>query len=125
MFGGYMNFHFNKVTKKLTLVRKQPWQGLGNNVAESILLWTYNYKPEVMLLNDPQVYPWIQDYAYALVMMSIGQAREKFSTIAGPQGGTSLNGQALKAEGQALLDKLDEDIKLYQDGGMPLTWITG
>jgi len=81
MFGGYMNFHFNKVTKKLTLVRKQPWQGLGNNVAESILLWTYNYKPEVMLLNDPQVYPWIQDYAYALVMMSIGQAREKFSQI--------------------------------------------
>lgn len=125
MFGGYMNFHFNKVTKKLTLVRKQPWQGLGNHVAESILLWTYNYKPEVMLLNDPQVYPWIQDYAYALVMMSIGQAREKFSTIAGPQGGTSLNGQALKAEGQALLDKLDEDIKLYQDGGMPLTWICG
>jgi hypothetical protein len=58
-------------------------------------------------------------------MMSIGQAREKFATIAGPQGGTTLNGAALKAEGQALLDKLDEEIKNYVDGGSPLTWITG
>lgn len=125
MFGGYMNFTFNKVSKKLTIVRKQPWQGLHNQASESLLLWIYNYKPDVMLLNDPQVFPWIQDYAYALVMMSIGQAREKFSTIAGPQGGTTLNGQALKAEGQALLDKLDEEIKLYVDGGAPLTWIVG
>jgi hypothetical protein len=36
-----------------------------------------------------------------------------------------LNGTALKAEGQALLDKLDEEIRLYMDGGVPLTWITG
>lgn len=125
MFGGYMNFTFNKVSKKLTLVRKQPWQGLGNTASESILLWTYNYKPDVMLLNDPQVFPWIQDYAYALTMMSIGQAREKFGSIAGPQGGTTLNGQALKSEGQALLDKLDEEIKNYVDGGAPLTWVIG
>jgi hypothetical protein len=58
-------------------------------------------------------------------MMSIGQAREKFASIAGPQGGTTLNGTALKAEGQALLDKLDEEIGLFVDGGMPMTWITG
>ena len=79
----------------------------------------------MMLLNDPQAFPWIQDYAYALVMMSIGQAREKFATINGPQGGTTLNGTALKTEGQALLDKLEEDIRNYVDGGMPMTWITG
>ena len=58
-------------------------------------------------------------------MISIGQAREKFSQIAGPQGGGSLNGAALKAEGQTLLDKLDAEISSYADGGMPLTWITG
>jgi hypothetical protein len=57
--------------------------------------------------------------------MSIGQAREKFASIAGPQGGTTLNGTALKTEGQALLDKLDEDIKNFADGGQPLTWVTG
>ena len=127
MFGGFMNFTWNKVTKKLTLIRKQPFNGKNqtDNIAESLLLWVYNYKPDIMLLNDPQVFPWIQDYAYALTMMSIGQAREKFASIAGPQGGTSLNGTALKQEGQVLLDKLDEEIKNYVDGGQPLTWVTG
>jgi hypothetical protein len=127
MFGGYIQFTFNRVSKKLTITRKIPGQGANydENNSESVLLHIDNYKPDVMLLNDPQAFPWIQDYALALVMMSVGQAREKFATIAGPQGGTSLNGTALKAEGQALLDKLDEEIRLYMDGGVPLTWITG
>lgn len=126
MFGGFMNFYWNKVTKKLTLVRKHPFGGANNTAeSESVMLHVFNTKPDIMLLNDPQVFPWIQDYAYALVMLSIGNAREKFASIAGPQGGTTLNGQALKAEGQALLDKLDQEINLYMDGGQPLTWITG
>jgi hypothetical protein len=58
-------------------------------------------------------------------MMSIGQAREKFGSIAGPQGGTTLNGTALKAEAKELIDKLDEDLKNFVDGGQPLTWIMG
>jgi hypothetical protein len=127
MFGGFMNFTWNKVTKKLTLARKIPWGGIQGTeiVKESVLLWTYNYKPDIVLLNDPQAFPWIQDYAYALTMMSIGQAREKFGQIAGPQGGTTLNGTALKTEGQALLDKLDEEIRMYVDGGQPMWWIMG
>ena len=127
MFGGFLNFTWNKVTKKLTLVRKIPFGGIQGSdiVKESVLLWTYNYKPDIVLMNDPQAFPWIQDYAYALTSISIGQAREKFATIAGPQGGTTLNGTALKQEGQVLLDKLDEDIKNYVDGGQPMWWITG
>jgi len=127
MFGGYMNYHWNKTTHKLTIVRKVPFQQTNYDTtqAESVLLHIDNYKPDQMLLSDHTAFPWIQDYAYALVMISIGQAREKFATIAGPQGGTTLNGTALKAEGQALLDKLDEDIKNYVDGGTPLTWIIG
>jgi hypothetical protein len=127
MFGGYIQFTFNRVTKKLTITRKMPWQSTSysQDFNESVLLHIDNYKPDVMLLNDRHAFPWIQDYAYALTMMSIGQAREKFASIAGPQGGTTLNGTALKAEGQALLDKLDEEIGLFVDGGMPMTWITG
>jgi hypothetical protein len=133
MFGGYMNFTWNRVTKKLSVVRKMPYgyagstggAGVTGDQFESVLLWITNYKPDVVLLNDNMCFPWIQDYALALVMISIGQAREKFASIAGPQGGTSLNGTALKQEGQALLDKLDDEIKRYVDGGQPLTWITG
>ena len=125
MFGGFMNFTWNKVTKKLTIVRKVPFAGTEDKPRESVLLWTFNYKPDQMLLNDPQAFPWIQDYAYALTAISIGQAREKFATIAGPQGGTTLNGSAIKQEGLALLEKLDEEIKLYMDGGQPMWWVNG
>jgi hypothetical protein len=58
-------------------------------------------------------------------MISIGNAREKFASIAGPGGGTSLNGQTLKQEGAELLKELDEQIKNYVDGGQPLTWVMG
>ena len=127
MFGGWIHYTFNKVTKKLTMTRKIPFfgQNYRDNISESVLLHIDNYKPDQMLLADNTALPWVQDYALAFVMISIGNAREKFASIAGPQGGTTLNGTALKAEGQAILDKLDEDIKNYVDGGMPLTWITG
>jgi hypothetical protein len=55
----------------------------------------------------------------------IGEAREKFSTIAGPQGGGTLNGSAMKAEGQAQMDGLIEQLKMYVDGSQPLTWVIG
>jgi hypothetical protein len=48
----------------------------------------------------------------------LGEARSKFATIAGPQGGSTLNGDALKQEAQAELDKLEEDLKLQVAGGM-------
>jgi hypothetical protein len=57
--------------------------------------------------------------------MIIGEAREKFASIAGPQGGTSLNGAAMKAEGQAALDRCLEDLKLYVDASQPLTFVIG
>ena len=42
-----------------------------------------------------------------------------------PQGGTSLNGDALKAEAQVELDKLDEELRNYVDGSDPLSFIIG
>jgi hypothetical protein len=127
MFGGYIQFSWNKTTKKLTLTRKIPFfgQNFNEHISESVLLHIDNYKPDQMLLNDNTALPWIQDYALAFVMISIGNAREKFATIAGPQGGSSLNGSQLKTEGQALMERLDLDIANYVDGGTPLTWVTG
>jgi hypothetical protein len=127
MFGGYMNFTFNPVTKKLTIVRKMPNQGLNPDLTqqESILLWVFNTKPDQMILNDPYSFPWIQEYAYSFAKRILGEAREKFSQIAGPQGGTTLNGATLKSEAQAEMEKLEEELKTYVDGSQPLTWVTG
>ena len=78
-----------------------------------------------MIFNDPQAFPWIQEYAYSFAKRILGQAYSKFSSIAGPQGGTSLNGSTMVQEAQAEMDKLEEDLKTYVDGSQPLTWITG
>jgi hypothetical protein len=127
MFGGYMNYTFNPVTKKLTIVRKMPWQGANPDLTqqESVLLWIFNSKPDSMIFNDAQAFPWIQEYAYSFAKRILGQAYSKFSQIAGPQGGASLNGAAMVAEAQVEMEKLEQDLKEYVDGSQPLTWITG
>jgi hypothetical protein len=61
----------------------------------------------------------------ATCKLIIGEAREKFGTIAGPQGGGTLNGAAMKSEAQMSMDKLVEDLKNYVDGSQPLSWVIG
>lgn len=119
MFGAYMNYTFNPVTKKLQLVRDP--KGTGENV----LLWTYNLKPEINLLSDFQISQWIRDYMVANCKMIIGEAREKFGTIAGPQGGGTLNGAAMKSEAKEAMTALEDQLKNYMDGSQPLTWVIG
>jgi len=119
MFGAYMNYTFNPVTKKLQLIRDP--KGTG----EAVLLWTYNLKPEVNLLQDFQIKQWIRNFMYGNCKLIIGEAREKFGSINGPQGPTTLNGTAMKAEGMAIMEKCLEDLKNYVDASAPLTWVIG
>lgn len=119
MFGGYLNYTFNPVTKKLQLIRDP--KGTG----EEVLLWTYNLRPEINLLSDFQISQWIRDYMLAACKMMVGEAREKFGSYAGPQGGSQLNGQQLKTEAQAAMDRCIEDLKMYVDASQPLYWVIG
>ena len=119
MFGGYINYTWNPVTKRLQLIRDPRGNG------ETVLLWTYNLRPEITLLSDFQISQWFRDYMVGAAKYIIGEAREKFQNIAGPQGGSSLNGAQMKSEGQAMMDKGIEDLKLYVDGSQPLTFVIG
>jgi hypothetical protein len=119
MFGAYINYTWNAVTKKLQIVRDP--KGTGENV----LLWTYNLKPEFNLLQDFQISQWIRDYMVASCKMMIGEAREKYQQIAGPQGGSSLNGTAMKSEAQTQIDALLLQLVNYIDGSAPITWVIG
>lgn len=103
----------------------QIWSNLTDVPAETVLLQVYNKKPDSMLLNDHMIFPWLQEYSYSFAKRILGEGRSKFAQIAGPQGGSTLNGDALKAEAQAEMDKLEEELKTYVDGSAPLTWITG
>ena len=119
MFGGYVIFTFNPVTKEIKFVRD--FKGTG----EQILLWTDNMKPEITLLQDPSIANWITSWTLAQCKMMIGEAREKFASIAGPGGGSSLNGQSMKAEAKELFAELIDELKRYVDWSQPLTWIQG
>jgi len=132
MFGGFLNYTFNPTTKKLTIVRKMPYgyggstgYDNGQNPYESVLLWIDNIKPDSMILSDTYSFPWIQEYAYAFSKRLLGQAYSKFAQIAGPQGGTSLNGAAMISEANEEMTRLEYEIVNYVDNGRPLTWVTG
>jgi len=116
MFGSDLNFVFNPTTHTLT-VQQRPY------ASEQVLVWMYNYRPDFNLLSDVYAGQWLKDYALANAKMMLGQAREKFSQIAGPQGASAL-GQ-LKAEAKAELDALELDLINYKTGDTPLTWVTG
>jgi len=107
------------------LRKTEVFSPVTDDPSETVLLWCYNVKPDSMILNDYMIFNWIQDYSLALCKDMLGQAREKFAQIAGPQGGTQLNGTALKAEAKAEMEALEEEIKRFYDGSMPYTWVTG
>ena len=106
MFGAELMFTWNSSTKQLFIHRKL-------RADDEVFIHVYNYKPEEVLFNDTYSFPWIRDFAIAKAKMMLGEARSKFSAIAGPAGGTTLNGDAIKAEAQADMERLEEEMKNF------------
>jgi hypothetical protein len=118
MFGSYINFDWNPTSKRLRISQRPRGE-------ENVLLWMYNTKPEWALLQDIYAKQWLYDYSLATCKIMLGEAREKFAQIASPQGGTTLNGTALKAEGKAEIEMLELDLINYKDNQQPLTFVIG
>ena len=111
MFGSFIEFKWNTTTHKLTILQRP-------RAEEEVLLYCYNYRPDSELFKDYLAKQWIKDYTLAKCKYMLGEARSKFATIAGPQGGSTLNGDALKNEAVAEMDKLEEDLKTQVAGGV-------
>jgi len=118
MFGENYTFTWNTVTKKLLLHRKV-------KADDTVYLHVYKERSDEELLQDPYSSPWLKDYALAHAKLMLSEARGKFNTIAGPQGGTSLNADALRMDAQASIDKLEDDLKYYAEGQAGLGVIIG
>lgn len=118
MFGSFINFTWNPQSRKL-IIQQRPRSD------EEVLLWVYNVRPDFAIIEDTYAGQWIKDYSLANCKIMLGQAREKFASIAGPQGGTALNGAAIKAEGQADLDRLTTELATSVSGGQGYSWIIG
>jgi len=111
MFGSFIEFKWNNTTKNLTILQRP-------RAEEELLLYCYNKRPDSEILNDYLAKQWIKDYTLAKCKYMLGEARSKFATIAGPQGGSTLNGDALKAEAQGEMEKLEQDLMTNVAGGV-------
>lgn len=118
MFGRDINFTYDAVTKKLSIIRK-PTGG------ETVVLWVYKYRADDAILTDPFARPWVRDYTLAWCKQMLGEAYSKFNTMIGPQGGTTLKGDALKTEAAAIMERLEKELDQYIDGSMPLGIVIG
>jgi hypothetical protein len=111
MFGAFIEFKWNTASKQLTLLQRP-------RAEETLMLYCYNYRPDSELLVDYLAKQWIKDYTLAACKYMLGEARSKFAQIAGPQGGSTLNGDALKSEAQQEMEKLEEEVKTAVPGGV-------
>ena len=114
MFGRDVMYTYDTSQKRLTLHRRF-------TAVEQISIHIFNARPESVLLNDVYARPWLRDWSIAVCKQIMGEARSKFGNIAGPQGGITLNGDALKNEAKAEMERLDNEITQFVDqhDGMP------
>lgn len=118
VFGEKLMFTWNTVSKQLLIHRKP-------KAPDTVYLHVYKIRLLEELLTDPYSAPWIKELALAYAKLMLAEARGKFNTIAGPQGGTSLNADALRMDAQAQIDKLEDELKTYVDGQVGLGIIIG
>ena len=118
MFGSFIEFKWNTTTKELVILQRP-------RAEEELLLYAYNYRPDSELLKDYLASQWIKDYTLAVCKYMLGEARSKFATIAGPQGGSTLNGDALKSDAQAEMEKLETDVATQVAGGVGYSFTIG
>jgi hypothetical protein len=118
LFGYEFQFTWNR-TKHMLMIHRRP------RAEYTVYLHCYAYREEEDLFADHYAFPWLKDYALAQSKLMLGEARGKYATVAGPQGGTTLNGEQLKADALAELAQLDEDIKMYREGSTGLGIIIG
>jgi hypothetical protein len=120
MFGSYIEFVWKSQSHSLTILQRPFAQG------EQILLRTYNYRPDFVLLTDIYAKQWLYDYTLATCKIMLGEARGKFATIAGPgSGGIQMNGNDLKTAGSTELTALEKELGDMVAGGVPYTMIIG
>jgi hypothetical protein len=118
MFGAHVIFTWLPHSHKLTIHR-------NIRAGDSTILHVYMVRPDNSIIEDTYAGPWIRSYALAMSKMMLGQGRSKFSQIAGPSGGAQLNGANLIQEAQGELEKLEEELKNYTEGGQGYTFVIG
>jgi hypothetical protein len=119
MFGSYIEHQWIQFSRTLRILQRPFADG------EVIMLKTQNYRPDFSLINDLYAGQWIKDYTLANCKLMLGEARSKFGTIAGPQGGSQLNGAALLQAGKEEIEKLEKELEMFLVGNTGWSFVIG
>ena len=119
VFGSEYNFIWNKNTKQLKILRNIRHE-------EDIAVGVYNFVPESILLKDVYASNWLGSYALAMCKLMLGEARSKYASgLPGAGGAITLNGDALKGEGESEIESLRESLHNMEEGNSPLGFVIG
>jgi hypothetical protein len=118
LFGAELMFTWRPQDKRLIIHRKM-------KAEDTAVLHVYMYRIDEDLLTDQYAGPWLKDYSFAHARLMLAEARGKFTQIAGPQGGTTMNADQLRTDAQQDIDKLETELTLYNEGSTPLTFVIG
>jgi hypothetical protein len=119
MFGSYIEFLWKPTSHLLDILQRPFAQG------EQILIQSYNFRPDWVLLQDIYAKQWLRDYTLAVCKQILGEARSKFASIAGPGSPITMNGSDLKSSAKEDFERLDKELLDFTAGGTGYYFITG
>jgi len=115
VFGSEINFIWEPSTHQLKIIRRP-------TAEEDVMCKVWLKKPENIIIDDEYTKPWVRDFALAKSKEMLGEARDKFpGGLPGPAGSVLLNGQQLKTEAVAELERLEVELQNFavSRDGMP------
>ena len=115
VFGSEINFIWKPSSHELELIRRP-------TAEEDVMCKVWMKKPEGFLLTDVYTGPWIREFALAKSKAMLGEARSKFpGGLPGPGGSVLLNGEQMKADGLADMERLEMELQNFvaSRDGMP------
>ena len=118
MFGANLMFMWHPTIHRLDIQRHITGP-------ESVVMWVEVKRTDELALQDTYSRSWLRDYAVARAKIMLGDIRGKYSSLAGPQGGISLNGDSIKNEGIQEAQRLEAELKAGVDGICGMGMIIG
>lgn len=110
VFAGNLMFTWNEASRQLTILRNITQK------QERVVLEVSLERGEQELIYDRYAGKWIQDWAYAESMETLGWIRTKYGTLPGANGGITMNGDALLNAALTLKQELLRQINDFEVG---------
>lgn len=109
IFANDIQYTFDEASRELLVLQSFPYDLV-------VILEVASERTDQELLRDRHISDWIEDWAKAEAMQTLGWIRTKYASLPGAGGGTQLNGQELLASSDALFEELKRQVNDLEVG---------